>query len=114
MRRHTFDPVSFVFGALFAAIGLTFLFGNADIGDLHLGAIWPLPLILIGVLMLVSTIQRRQREEPVPVPAPMATSAPASTVPMPPAATTEIEGLDDVDTRQTDQEWPGETEREGD
>ena len=66
MRRHNFDPISFVFGALFAAIGLTFLFGDADIGDLHIAVVWPLPLIVIGILMLVSTIQRRNREAPAP------------------------------------------------
>jgi hypothetical protein len=66
MRRHNFDPISFIFGALFAAIGLTFLFGDADIGDLHFAVVWPLPLIVIGLLMLVTTIQRRTRDEPVP------------------------------------------------
>lgn len=64
MRRHNFDPISFVSGALFAAIGLTFLFGDADIGDLHIAVVWPLPLIVIGILMLVSTVQRRNREAP--------------------------------------------------
>jgi hypothetical protein len=66
MRRHNFDPISFILGALFAAIGLTFLFGDADIGDLHVAVVWPLPLIVIGLLMLVTTIQRRTRHEPVP------------------------------------------------
>ena len=67
MRRHTFDPISFIFGALFAAIGLTFLFGDADIGDIHIALVWPLPLIVIGLLMLVTTIQRRTRDhQPAP------------------------------------------------
>ena len=86
MRRHTFDHISFIFGALFAAMGLTFLFGNANIGDLHLAVVWPLPLIVIGVLMLVTTLQRRTRDEPVPTM--LATTAPA-------AATDEIDGLED-------------------
>ena len=64
MRRHAFDPISFVLGALFAAVGLTFLFGDANLGDLHLSVVWPLPLIVIGILMLVSTAQRRTRHEP--------------------------------------------------
>jgi hypothetical protein len=68
MRRHNFDPISFVLGALFAAIGLTFLFGDADIGDFHIALVWPLPLIVIGLLMLVTTIQRRTRHEPAPAP----------------------------------------------
>jgi hypothetical protein len=61
MRRHTFDPISFVLGALCAVIGVAFLFGRADIGDLHLAVVWPIPLILIGLLMLIGT-QRRSRE----------------------------------------------------
>jgi hypothetical protein len=70
MRRHNFDPISFIFGGLFAALGLTFLFGHAEIGDLHLSVVWPIPLIVIGVLMLVSTVQRRNREpaDNAPVP----------------------------------------------
>lgn len=64
MRRHTFDPVSFILGALFGAVGLTFLFGNADLGNLHLAVLWPVPLILVGMLMLISTIQRRTRHDP--------------------------------------------------
>ncbi|MFL5797696.1 MAG: hypothetical protein ACJ77A_07145 [Actinomycetota bacterium] len=71
MRRHAFDPVSFVLGALFGAVGLTFLFGNADLGNLHLAVLWPIPLILVGTLMLISTIQRRtshDREHLGPLP----------------------------------------------
>jgi len=87
MRRHSFDPISFVFGALFAAIGLTFLFGDADIGDLHIAVIWPLPLIVIGLLMLITTLQRRTRDEPAPVvPASVAAatrSEPAATEQLP-------------------------------
>jgi hypothetical protein len=79
MRRHTFDPISFILGALFAAIGLTFLFGDADIGDFHLAVVWPLPLIVIGLLMLVTTIQRRTPREELPAPAPASASASAGT-----------------------------------
>ena len=61
MRRHAFDPISFILGALFAAVGLTFLFGQSDLGDLHLAVLWPVPLIVIGALMLASTIERRIR-----------------------------------------------------
>jgi hypothetical protein len=64
MRRHPFDPISFVLGALFGAVGLTFLFGDADLGDLHVAVLWPVPLILVGMLMLISTIQRRTRHQP--------------------------------------------------
>jgi hypothetical protein len=75
MRRHNFDPISFILGALFAAVGLTFLFGDTNIGDLHIAVVWPIPLIVIGVLMLVTTIQRRNREVPVSASATTATEA---------------------------------------
>lgn len=91
MSRHRFDPVSFVLGILFAAVGLTFLFGNADIGDLHLAVVWPLPLILIGLLMLVSAVQRRSRPEPSP-----ATAYPTTPERVATAPTEEIDGLDDA------------------
>jgi len=90
MPRHRFDPVSFVLGILFAAVGLTFLFGDADIGDLHLAVVWPLPLILIGVLMLVSAVQRRSRPEPA-----SAMASPARPDPVAPEPTDDIDGLDD-------------------
>ena len=112
MRRHNFDPISFILGALFAAIGLTFLFGNANLGDFHLAVVWPLPLIVIGLLMLVTTLQRRTRHEAAltPAPPPGATvpattvSEPAPTVIGPAArftndahgtATDDIDGLDE-------------------
>jgi hypothetical protein len=93
MRRHNFDPISFILGALFAAIGLTFLFGNADLGDFHLAVVWPLPLIVIGLLMLVTTLQRRTRHETAltPAPRPGATTAtvPATTMSAPAAGASE-------------------------
>src|SRR5436190_9423747 len=99
MRRHNFDAISFILGALFAVIGFMFLFGNADVGDFHLAVVWPLPLIAIGLLMLVTTLQRRTRHEPEPEPevAPdakpgaMSGAAPAADVGPP---TDEIDGLD--------------------
>ena len=112
MRRHNFDPISFILGALFAAIGLTFLFGNANLGDFHLAVVWPLPLIVIGLLMLVTTLQRRTRQEAALTPAPPpGVTVPATTATVPPptvigpaagsrhdaheAATDDIDGLEE-------------------
>jgi hypothetical protein len=92
MRRHNFDPISFILGGLFAAIGLTFLFGDADIGDLHIAVVWPLPLIVIGLLMLVTTIQRRTRDEPVPAGAIRDEHPPTAERS---TATEELDGLED-------------------
>ncbi len=113
MRRHNFDPISFILGALFAAVGLTFLFGSADLGDLHLAVVWPFPLIVIGLLMLVTTLQRRTRQEATLTPAPPpGASVPAPTVsaPAPTASDTdvmdggsdEIDGLDEDDRDRLD------------
>jgi len=91
MRRHNFDPISFILGALFAAIGLTFLFGNADLGDFHLAVVWPLPLIVIGLLMLVTTLQRRSRHEAALTPAPPPSTV-AATVPTPATVSAPVAG----------------------
>ena len=64
MRRHEFDPISFVFGMIFAVIGVAFLTGRVDLGDLHLRWLWPIPLIAVGLALLVTTQRREGRSEP--------------------------------------------------
>ena len=67
MERHRFDPISFVFGLLLGAVGLAFLLGRIDVGDLDITWIWPLPLIAVGLLMLLAARPRRDEEnEPGP------------------------------------------------
>ncbi|MDP9341732.1 MAG: hypothetical protein M3Q23_06445 [Actinomycetota bacterium] len=68
MRRHEFDPISFVFGMIFAVLGLAFLSGRVDLGDLHLRWLWPVPLIAVG-LALLATTRRRDPDRAVPGPA---------------------------------------------
>jgi len=63
MKRHSFDPISFVFGLVVAAIGFVFLFGKADVTDFHGAWIWPFPVIALGLLMLLTA--RRRGEEAV-------------------------------------------------
>jgi hypothetical protein len=58
MHRHRFDALSFGFGIVIAAIGFWLLTGHVDITDLRLTWVWPLPLILVGLLMLVSARRR--------------------------------------------------------
>jgi hypothetical protein len=53
MKRHFLDPFSLVFGALFTTLGLTFLLSRVNIGSLHLHWIWPLPLIVLGAVIIV-------------------------------------------------------------
>ena len=65
MRKHRLDPFSLVFGATFASIGGLFLFARADVQDLHLKWIWPLPLIVLGVLIIgLSVREGRPMREP--------------------------------------------------
>lgn len=49
MRKHRLDPFSLVFGATFATIGALFPFARADVQDLHLKWIWPVPLIMLSL-----------------------------------------------------------------
>ncbi len=58
MRQHRFDPFSFVFGALFLTVGATFLFGRAQVGDVHAARLWPAALAVIGVTLAFSAVAR--------------------------------------------------------
>jgi hypothetical protein len=53
MNKHQFDPISFVFGASFAIVGLIFLLSSVDILDLGWHWLWPAPLIFLGALILL-------------------------------------------------------------
>ena len=58
MRRHPFDPISFILGVSAAAFGAFFLFGDASAADVGWDWIWPLPLIVLGLLFVVSAGRR--------------------------------------------------------
>ncbi len=62
MKRHSLDPFSMVFGALFTTLGLSFLLSRINIGTLHLRWIWPLPLIVLGAVIIVLAT-RGERED---------------------------------------------------
>ena len=65
MRKHRLDPFSLVFGATFASIGGLFLFARTDVADLHLKWIWPLPLIVLGALIIALSVREgRPAREP--------------------------------------------------
>jgi hypothetical protein len=58
MKRHPLDAVSLVFGALFALIGLAFAISpDAVTGD-NLGWVVPIPLIVIGLLVIAASARR--------------------------------------------------------
>ena len=62
MRRHDIDPVSLVFGLMFAATGALFMWANLDFSDVKGEWVWPLPLVLVGVVFLVSALARKDDE----------------------------------------------------
>ena len=65
MNRHPFDPISFLFGLLFAGLGLTFLFGDFRLWDLGWSRVWPVPVIFLGALILsigLNSHFKRERE----------------------------------------------------
>jgi len=66
MKRHSIDPLSFVFGAFFLATGLLFALG-VDASTWHVAWFWPVVLGVTGVgLMLVTVRSVRPEREAVP------------------------------------------------
>ena len=66
MRRHDFDPISMVFGAIFTATGLIFLFGNVDLTRVPPAWSWPIPLMIVGALIILLSVRRGRSEPPAP------------------------------------------------
>jgi len=64
VKRHDIDPISLVFGLMFTVTGALFMSANLDFADVRGEWIWPIPLVLVGVALLVSALARRD-EEPV-------------------------------------------------
>lgn len=64
MNRHAFDPTSFVLGLAFAALGLFFLVGDRTAADIGWKWMWPVPLVVLGLLFVISAARRAmaQRE----------------------------------------------------
>ena len=81
MRRHGLDAISLVFGVIFAATGAVFLFGNIDISEIPPAWTWPIPLMIIGALIILLAV-RRDRPADVPAERPsVATGWDAGTTP---------------------------------
>ena len=68
MKRHDIDPISLVFGLMFAATGALFMSANLDFADVRGEWIWPIPLVLVGVALLVSALARRDDESVISEP----------------------------------------------
>ena len=57
MRRHRFDPLSFVFGLLFSFLGVFVLVGNS-LGDMSPMWAWTIPGVAIGLLVVLYSARR--------------------------------------------------------
>jgi hypothetical protein len=57
VKRHAFDPVSFVFGLLFAFLALFVLTGNS-LADLSPLWVWTLPATAVGLLVVLYGVRR--------------------------------------------------------
>jgi peptidoglycan/LPS O-acetylase OafA/YrhL len=58
VKRHRLDPISLAFGSLLALVGLAFLVGNPNVTDPRVQWMWPLAVVLIGVLIIVAALRR--------------------------------------------------------
>ena len=64
MKRHTFDPISFLFGAVFIAVSALFAYGNFVLTTERLRWLGAGFLLLLGVGLLVTSTRRtRDRDE---------------------------------------------------
>lgn len=57
MKRHAFDPVSFVFGLLFAFVAVFVLSGNT-LANLYPLWVWTLPAMTVGLLVVLYGLRR--------------------------------------------------------
>jgi hypothetical protein len=66
VKRHGFDPVSFVWGLFFAGFGLATLSDTIRPSLLGLRAFWPLTIVALGLAILSSLRSDRRTgdEEP--------------------------------------------------
>ncbi|MGH2594491.1 MAG: hypothetical protein ACRDH7_00840 [Actinomycetota bacterium] len=67
MKRHRFDPFSFVFGALFMVVGATFLFGGSGLTAARPVRMWPAATIVVGVSLAAWAVGRAVHRETTPV-----------------------------------------------
>ena len=70
MKKHPFDPISFLFGLVFAVVGIVFIVGDVNIAEVGWRWVWPLPVLFLGALLLTLAMKRSQTPQPVPIPEP--------------------------------------------
>ena len=69
MRKHAFDPASFILGLVLAGVAIAYLIAEAQ--DRTVDGAWVLPLTLIGlgVAAVAAGLNRALRRDSDPVPA---------------------------------------------
>ena len=79
MRRHAFDPASFILGLVLTGVAVAYLVAEAQ--DRTVDGAWVLPLALIGlgVAAVAAGLNRALRRPPQPVGAELLTEASAET-----------------------------------
>ena len=58
MKPHRLDPISLALGATFALVGGILLGAGTDASALPLDALWPIPLIAIGLAIAFAAARR--------------------------------------------------------
>jgi hypothetical protein len=63
MRTHRFEPVSLIFGLVFAGIGLVVLQGD-DLWSINWSWFWPVALTVAGLTIALSARPKRNDDAP--------------------------------------------------
>ena len=63
MQTHRFEPVSLIFGLVFAGIGIAALIGEGDVWRINWSWFWPIALTVAGLAMLASARPRRNSDD---------------------------------------------------
>jgi hypothetical protein len=62
VKPHAFDPFSLLLGCAFFVVGAVFAIGGTTVPGSHLGALWPIPLIAVGVVIVFMAGRAALRE----------------------------------------------------
>jgi endonuclease/exonuclease/phosphatase (EEP) superfamily protein YafD len=64
LASHDLDPFSVLVGAILALVGLAFLFLRIDVASFDLERVWPVALIVVGLLIVLVTVRPWPRRKP--------------------------------------------------
>jgi hypothetical protein len=67
MKRHRFDPFSFLFGALFLTVGCSFLFASPGPTAVRPFGSWPAAVVVAGLVLVGWAVARAVRPGAVAV-----------------------------------------------